>query len=105
MEELTSKNQFERQVMGDRPVVVIRGNVPRDLRLFYEAAVEKGSGSEGERKMVLEMVEKLGEKDEWLQKEQLEMSTRARFVQTEKSGHNIQWTEPELVAAEIEKML
>jgi pimeloyl-ACP methyl ester carboxylesterase len=105
VEELASKCQFERQVMGDRPAVVIRGNVPRDLRLFYEAAMEKGGGSEEDRKKVLEMVEKLEEKDEGLQREQLKLSTRARFVQTEKSGHNIQWTEPELVAAEIEKIL
>lgn len=103
--ELKEKRQFERQVMGERPVVVIRGNTPRDIRMFYEAAVEKGNGSEEDRRKILKMVESLEEKDEGLQKEQLKLSSSARFVQAEKSGHNVQLTEPELVAAEIEKVL
>ena len=103
--ELAEKNQFERQAMGDRPVVVIRGNVPQDMRKFYEAAVKKGVGSEEDRAQILKLVENSEEKDEWLQKEQLKLSSRARFVQSEKSGHNVQLTEPELVAGEIEKVL
>jgi pimeloyl-ACP methyl ester carboxylesterase len=103
--ELAVKKQFELQVMRDKPVVVIRGNVPRDMRLFYEAALEKGSGSEEDRAKILKGVERLEEKDEGLQREQLKLSIRGRFVQAEKSGHNVQITEPELVAGEIEKLL
>jgi pimeloyl-ACP methyl ester carboxylesterase len=105
IEELASKKQFEQQAMGDKPVVVIRGNVPRDLRLFYEAAVERGIGSEEDRGKIWKMVVALEEKDEGLQMEQLKLSSRAQLVQAEKSGHNVQITEPEVVAAEITKML
>ena len=102
--ELAEKKQFERQAMGDKPVVVIKGNVSRDVRKFYEAAVEKGSGSEEDRREILELVERLEENDEGLQRDQLKLSSTARFVQS-KSGHNVQFTEPELVAEEIKKIL
>lgn len=105
MKELAEKKQFERQVMGERPVVVIRGDTPRDMRTFYEAAVKAGKGSEEDRRKILKMVEALEAKDEGLQREQLKLSSRARFVQTEKSGHNVQLTEPEVITAEIEKVL
>ncbi|KAG0652882.1 hypothetical protein D0Z07_0411 [Hyphodiscus hymeniophilus] len=103
--ELREKRQFERRAMGDRPVVVIRGDTPRDFRAFSDVAVEKGNGSEEDREKMLRFVEALDEKDEGLQREQLLLSSRSRFVQAEKSGHNVQITEPELVAAEIEKVL
>jgi hypothetical protein len=41
--ELAEKRQFERQVMGDHPVVVIRRNRARESRMLFEAAVEKGT--------------------------------------------------------------
>ena len=66
--------------------------------------MEKGNGSE-DRGKILQMVEALEEKDEGLQREQMKLPSKARFVQAEKSGHNVQLTEPELVAGEIEKVL
>ena len=47
---LQRREQFEHHIMEDKPVVVIRGNIPKDLRKFYKAAVEKGSGGEEDRK-------------------------------------------------------
>ena len=97
---LAAKKQFEKQVLGDRAISVIRCNAPRDLQQMYDAGVAAGNGTEEERELFREYLEPADEKDHVWQEEILRLSSFGRFVRST-SGHNVQMVEPELVAEEI----
>jgi pimeloyl-ACP methyl ester carboxylesterase len=98
---LAAKKQFERQVLGDRAISVIRGSTPRDFQRTYDVGVAAGNGTEEERRMFREYLETADEKDHAWQEEILRLSSFGRFVRTSTSGHNVQLVEPDLVAEEI----
>lgn len=100
-ETLALKNQFNRQVLGSNPVVVIRGETIREFDRLFEAGITKGNGTAEQRKDVMDWRERVFQWDEKLQREQLQLSANSRFVQALNSGHTIHATEPELVAEEV----
>lgn len=104
-EELAKKHQFELQVLGEHPVVVIKGNTAGDFRKFYKAAREAGNVTVEDGASILETLHQLETKDEPLQREHLMLSSRSRWVQAENGGHNLHISEPNLIASEIEKIL
>ncbi|TVY33758.1 hypothetical protein LOCC1_G008677 [Lachnellula occidentalis] len=97
---LAAKKQFESQVLGDRPISVIRGNAPGDLQRMYDAGVAAGNGTEEDRRLFREYLELADRKDHLWQEELLRLSRFGRFVRSS-SGHNVHMVEPELVAEEI----
>lgn len=100
-EELGSK----RQHMGDRPLVVIKGDATRDIRKVCKAGTDAGNGTPRQRK-VLELWMQTGETvREEHQRELLGMSTNSRYVVARQSGHNVQLTEPELVVEQLRWVL
>lgn len=100
-ETLGRKRQFERCVMGDRPVSVIRCNSARDYWRLYEAGVEMGKGTEEQKKGFRELLERWDRIDEELQREQLRLSRRTRYVHVGDCGHNVQLVRPDVIAEEI----
>lgn len=98
---LAAKMQFEKQVLGDRPISVVRGNATRDLKRMYDAGVTRGNGTEEERRLFREYLGRAGGKDKLWQEEILKLSKVGRLVRAENSGHNIQMQEPEVVAKEV----
>ncbi|TVY32620.1 Uncharacterized protein LSUB1_G008374 [Lachnellula subtilissima] len=97
---LAAKKQFDKQVLGDRAISVIRGNAPRDLQRMYDAGVAAGNGTKEDRRLFREYLKPADEKDHLWQEEILRLSSFGRFVRST-SGHNVQMVEPELVADEI----
>jgi pimeloyl-ACP methyl ester carboxylesterase len=97
---LAAKKQFERRVLGDRAVSVIRGNTLRDFQRMYDAGVKAGNGTEEERRLFREYLEKWDERDHAHQEEILRLSSFGRLVRST-GGHNVQMEEPELAAKEI----
>jgi len=97
---LATKMQFERQILGDRAISVVRGNTPRDFQRMYDAGVKAGNGTEEERRLFREYLENWDERDHAQQEEILKLSTLGRLVRST-GGHNVQMEEPELVAEEI----
>jgi pimeloyl-ACP methyl ester carboxylesterase len=47
---LAAKKHFEKKILRDRPISVIRANTPRDFQKLYDAGVALGNGSEEDRK-------------------------------------------------------
>ncbi|RAL03483.1 alpha/beta fold hydrolase [Aspergillus ibericus CBS 121593] len=92
-------------VLGGRPVSVLRGNSKRDHELLYEAGVARGNGTEEQRRRFREYLERWEECEEEFQRELLNLSSVGRYSVTRRSGHNIQITEPELVAEEVRWVL
>ncbi|MCJ1407246.1 hypothetical protein MMC19_001317 [Ptychographa xylographoides] len=101
MNDLAAHKQYENQVLGDKPVSVVKGNSYKDIQMIYDAAVAKGNGTEEQRKQMMQMIESMEEVEVKLQKDQLRLSSTGRLVVAKESGHNVQVTEPEVVVGEV----
>ena len=100
-ETLGRKRQFERRMMGEKPVSVVRGNSARDYWRIYEEGVRVGNGTEEQQRGFRELLERWDGVDEELQMEQLGLSSRTRYVRVEDCGHNVQLVRPDVVAEEV----
>jgi len=85
-------------LLGDKPVCVIIGRSGRDYKRLYEAGVERGNGTEEERRAVRELVRTWDENEESLQREQLSYSTNSKVMIAAESGHRIELTQPDVIA-------
>ncbi|KAF1847711.1 alpha/beta-hydrolase [Cucurbitaria berberidis CBS 394.84] len=96
---LRSKQLGKRQppVLGDKPVYVIGGMRSRDWSGLYRAGVERGNGTEEQRKCAREMISSADEKSKGLMEGHLKLSTKGKLVFARESGHFVQLTQPDLV--------
>lgn len=102
---LGKKKQIERQILGSKPISVIKGNSAREYQQVYDAGVAAGNGTEEQRAIVSKMIDGMEEKDLILQREQLKLSSVSRFVQLEKPGHLVILEEPEAIVKEVKWVL
>lgn len=108
---LATKRQLEAspQVLGNKPVSVLKGNSLRDFQLMYEAGLEAGNGTEEERRKYEAWIEPKSheERDEGWQRGNMRLSGNSRFVRTggEWTGHNVQLSEPEVIVRELRWVL
>jgi pimeloyl-ACP methyl ester carboxylesterase len=101
---LAAKKHFEKQVLGNRPISVIRGNAPGDMQKLYEAGVAAGNGSEEDRSRFRDWIAGYLVEDVKNQEEILTLSTVTHYV-TAHCGHNVQMVLPELIADEVQWVL
>jgi len=95
---LQKKQLAKRQpLLGDKPVYVIGGSRKRDWSRLYEKGVQRGNGTEEQRRAVADLISTADEKSASLMREHLQLSTQGRLVFAKESGHFIQLTEPSLV--------
>lgn len=94
-----------KDVMRGKPLSVLGGNSKRDHELLYEAGVAKGGGTDAQRKRFRECLARWERCEEEFHRELLSLSSVARYSVTKRSGHNIQLTEPELIADEVRWVL
>jgi pimeloyl-ACP methyl ester carboxylesterase len=103
---LRNKNLHKRQpLLGDKPVYVIGGMRSRDWGGLYKAGMERGNGTEGERRRAREIIETADAKSAGLMEEHLKLSTRGRLVFARESGHFVQLLQPEVVVEGVEWVL
>ena len=102
---LAEKKQFERNVMGEKSLVVIKCNFPGDQRLVFDEGVRRGNGSVEDRKKGEELVKGM----EWFHDElvaaQLRLSTRNWYVVVEDCGHDWPIRRPDGVVKEVLRVL
>jgi hypothetical protein len=98
---LGKKNQIQSHILGNNPLSVIKGNNARDYQQVFEAGVAAGNGTDEQREIVGKMIEGMEEKDEFLQKAQLGLSSRSRFVQLKGPGHLVILEDAESVVKEV----
>ncbi|MCJ1393939.1 hypothetical protein MMC18_007460 [Xylographa bjoerkii] len=105
-ESLALKQELGRKapLMGSKPLSVIASREARDFRNIYDAGVSRGNGTQKQREKVAKILEGIEEKAEEVQKEQLSLSSCARFLQAE-CGHSIHLLEPGVIAEEINWVL
>jgi pimeloyl-ACP methyl ester carboxylesterase len=99
--ELAAKDQFARRVMGNKPVVVVKGDATMDMKACARKGIAAGNGTEEQRKIVLDYLETAEGFRERHQRELLQLSTNSRWVVAKHGGHNVHFTEPDLIVDEI----
>lgn len=106
---LAAKKQLQTTALGTRPLSIIKGDLARDIRNFRAAAVKaKSEGvdiDEKHFKAVDQSLEVIEDSEDNLAREVLNLSKNSRYVVAKHSGHNVQMTEPELIAEEIQWVL
>jgi len=97
--ELGEKQQLTNHAFGTRPLSIIKGSKEKEFRAIFEA----GGGTEEQREAVRVALENLEELDERFTRDQLRLVVEGegRYVYAEKSGHNIQITEPGVIVEEV----
>ena len=105
-ETLQKKGLSKRQpLLRNSPVCVIGGMRSRDWIGLYKAGLEKGNGTEEQRRNVRELIRTADEKSESLMKEHLRFSTKNKLVFAHESGHFVQLTQPEMVVDGVKWVL
>ncbi|KAL5347449.1 hypothetical protein ACLOAV_007761 [Pseudogymnoascus australis] len=103
---LQKKELGKRQpLLGGKPVHVISGARSRDGRGVYKAGVERGNGTEEERRIAREAIEGADEVNDRLIEEHLKLSTKGKLVLARESGHFVQITQPDVVVEGVEWVL
>jgi pimeloyl-ACP methyl ester carboxylesterase len=100
------EDQYRRQVMGSKPLSVIRGNSFRDKFAHFEErlnAAEDESQRQGIRNEPgFKMLEMMDKEDERLKKRQLQLSRNSRYVHVPDCGHGVVRDRPQIVADEVD---
>lgn len=104
---LRKKELWKREppLLGDKPVHVIGGTRSWDGVRTYKAGVERGNGTEEERRLVRELLETADEENDALIEEHLKLSTRGKLVFARESGHYVQVTQPDVVVDGVKWVL
>jgi pimeloyl-ACP methyl ester carboxylesterase len=98
---LGQKNQYGKQVLGARPLSVIRCRSSTDFERIYESGVRAGHGTEEQQRAFRQFLDRWDDIDEDLQREQLKLSSCSRLVDVPDCGHNINIVRPDVIAEEI----
>lgn len=99
------EDQYRRQILGSKPLSVIRGNVmiekiaQLDARL--QACENETQRSELKKGPEYALIQALDEEDERLKKKQLALSRNSRYVHIPDCGHGVIRARPDVVAAEV----
>ncbi|KAK1140654.1 hypothetical protein N8T08_009967 [Aspergillus melleus] len=101
-ETLGRKDQYRRQVLGTKPLVVLRARSSHDYERIYEAGVAAGHGTEAQRSSFRQLLDHWDWMDHRMQMAQLQLSSTHRFVDVPDCGHHVHLIRPDLLAAEVQ---
>lgn len=97
------EEQYRRQILGDRPLSIVRGNVLRKKQDEWvkAAAMAKTDAQKAQLEPQRLMLERWEAEDEKMKKKQLALSRRSRFTQVPNVGHHVIRDRPEAVVEEV----
>ena len=95
--------QYEKHVLGRKPVSVVKGNVQQEVTILLKLADEKGIDHEL-RDRVRKVVPGINNAEMALQRKQLQLAEDGcgRMVDVMEAGHYVMVSHPEIVSKEIE---
>lgn len=94
------QRQYEKQILGSRPLVVIRGNTLIGKWKEYDKAFAAAGLEDAAKSSLLaqkQLLEATDQEDERLKKAQLALSSRHRYIHLPDCGHNVIQARPEAV--------
>lgn len=97
------EEQYRRQVLGNAPLSVVRGNTLRRKQDEWAkaAAIAKTEAQRQQLEPQRIMLERWEAEDEKMKKKQLQLSRRSRFCQVPNVGHHVIRDWPEAVVEEV----
>lgn len=97
------EEQYRRQILGDAPLSVVRGNTLRRKQDEWvkAAAMAKTEAQKAQLEPQRLMLERWEAEDEKMKKKQLSLSRRSRFTQVPNVGHHVIRDRPEAVVDEV----
>jgi pimeloyl-ACP methyl ester carboxylesterase len=104
-QRLAREHQIDEQVLGMRPLMVLRFHATRDSEVLYEAALEKGYGTEQEREAVRAFIEKVGLYHEQVARAQCRLSGDVVYRYVRDVGHDAPCRSPGVVVEEVGKLV
>ena len=104
-----SEEQYKLQILGDAPLVVIRGQAAfkQSLENMAKTTQNEDSSHEADHTRLLQyqMFENMAKTDENLKREQLRLSRQNKFRNVPNCGHSIHLDRPEVVVEEVRWVL
>ncbi|KAF2027673.1 alpha/beta-hydrolase [Setomelanomma holmii] len=97
--------QLEKQTLGSRPLSVLRLHAVKDYQMLYDAGVAKGDGTEEERKVAKDFIEKWGLFHDQFSKAQIWLSSNTTFKYFCRWGHDMPIRNATLAAEEIRELV
>lgn len=96
------QQQLRNQILGHKPLVVIRGNTLIGKWAEYEEVLSAENHEPTPRlRTQKQFLEAMDKEDEALKKAQLSMSCRCRYIHIPDCGHNVVRERPQVVAEEV----
>lgn len=95
--------QYKRQILGDKPLSVIRGNTLIWKWKQYEDALA-GAQTDAERARLApqkQLLDATDKEDERLKKEQMKLSSNCHYVHVPDCGHGVIQQRPDIVSEEV----
>ncbi|KAF5664736.1 alpha beta hydrolase [Fusarium heterosporum] len=97
------KRQYDNQILGNKPLVVIRGNTLVDKwREYNEKLTASGTTSNPILEMQKQLLDATDKEDERLKKAQLQLSRNHKYVHIPDCGHGVISQRPEAVREAVD---
>lgn len=104
LDPAAEERQYRGQVLGGRPLSVVRGNSMIGKQTQIEKALAGAGDNEAERARLLvqkELLDATDREDERLKREQLRLSRNTRYVHITDCGHHVVRDRPDVVAEQV----
>jgi pimeloyl-ACP methyl ester carboxylesterase len=102
---LAQEHQIDNQALGSRPLSVMRFNATHDYQVLYDAAIERGDGTEEERRAASVFLEKFGLYHEQIIRAQCRLSSDVSYKYIGEWGHDVPCRKPEVLLDEIRNLV
>jgi pimeloyl-ACP methyl ester carboxylesterase len=102
---LALHHQFEHQILGDRPLLVLRFNIARDYQKMYDEGLRLGDGTEEEREKAKRFIETFSLFHDQIARAQSGLSADVDYRYVREFGHDLPIRRPEFIAEEVRKFL
>jgi pimeloyl-ACP methyl ester carboxylesterase len=104
---LAAKKQLEAEspLLGNKPLSVLAGRAVGDFEKIFREGLRVGNGTEEERMLFKRMLETYEIRDNGWQRATMRLSRNSRWNVAMNSGHNVQFTEPDVIVEELKWVL
>lgn len=102
---LAHEFQIDNQVMGSKPLSVLRFHATHDYQVVYDAGVKLGNGTDEQRAAARAFIDKFGLYHEQLQRATCRLSRNTSYNYYGECGHDLPMRRPAIVVDELKKLL
>jgi len=103
--QLALRYQLDTSTLEGRPLSVIRYNATSDYQMLYDAGVEKGDGTEDERRKAKDFIQTFGLFHDQIARAQCRLSEDATYMYYDQWGHDLPMRRPTVAVEDIRKLL